>query len=414
MDGKAARSREIPATVSLKPQTMIDSFFLATTPHLHFGAGKISAVPGAAKGFGPKVLLITGVKSFMSSPHGLPLLHNLKTTGLSVSRYTIAREPSPAIIDEAVGKFFALAPDCVIAIGGGSVLDAGKAISAMLPLNVPVKDFLEGVGTKATHPGVKVPFIAVPTTSGTGSEATKNAVISETGDNGYKRSLRHNNFVPDLAVVDPSLTVNCPPPTTASSGMDAFTQLLESYLSTAANPLTDALAFEGLRCISRSLFTVYHEGDDMAARTDMSLAAYLSGITLANAGLGVVHGFASPIGGYFDIPHGVICSALMGPANIVTVRKLRRTRNNAEALGKYAKAGRLFTAAENMSDDYYTDVLLSTIESLTKEMHIPHLSDFGVTSEHFEKIVQDTSNKNHPVDLHTDELLEVLALATHA
>jgi alcohol dehydrogenase class IV len=390
---------------------MIKNFAFATTPQLHFGRGKLSVLAAAAKGMGSEVLLVTGDHSFLSSSHAPNLLNQLHAEGLTVEQYRIDGEPSPEMIDEAVKLFSSYVPDLVVAIGGGSVLDAGKAISAMLPLNEPVKNYLEGVGVKATHPGVKVPFIAVPTTAGTGSEATKNAVISETGPKGYKRSLRHDNFVPDLAIVDPELTLTCPTSVTATSGMDAFTQLLESYLSTASNPLTDILATKGLKCISRSLLKAYREGGDIEARTDMSLAAHLSGITLANAGLGLVHGFASSVGGYFDVPHGVICSALMSPANKLTVRKLRREQNNAEALEKYAAVGRIFSGHENKSDEYYADFLLSLIDSLTSEMNIPKLSGYGVKPEDFEKIIRATDNKNNPATLNAEEMKEVLHAA---
>lgn len=387
---------------------MIKGFNFAVTPQLYFGTGKISILPAAVKAFGSKILLITGAHSFLSAPYGQTLLEQFQSNLLA--HYTIDTEPTPAVIDTAVEKFSAYAPDCVVAIGGGSVLDAGKAISAMLPLNEPVKSYLEGVGTKPSHPGVKIPFIAIPTTSGTGSEATKNAVLSETGENGYKRSLRHNNFVPNLAIVDPSLTVSCPPPTTAASGMDAFTQLLESYLSTASNPLTDAWAREGLKRISNALLTTYKDGVNLEARTDMALASYLSGITLANAGLGLVHGFASSIGGYFEIPHGVICSSLMAAVNKVTVRKLRLNRN-PEALIKYAAIGKIFSGSENKSEEYYTDFLLAVIETWAKEMSIPGLAQFDVRPADFEKIVKKTDNKNNPVALEHDEMMEVLEMA---
>jgi alcohol dehydrogenase class IV len=387
---------------------MLKNFAFATTPQLHFGAGKLSGLSGAVKSFGPRILLITGRHSFLSSSRAQNVLNQLDAIALTVQQYRIEREPSPIMIDEAVKSFASYAPDSVVAIGGGSVIDAGKAISAMLPLNEPVKDYLEGVGTKGAHPGVKIPFIAVPTTSGTGSECTKNAVISETGPQGYKRSLRHNNFVPDLAIVDPELTLTCPKSVTATSGMDAFTQLLESYLSTAANPITDALAIEGLTCVSRSLLKAFHQGDDIIVRTDMALASYLSGITLANAGLGLVHGFASPVGGYFDIPHGVICSALMASANKITVRKLRSGKNDSAALKKYATVGKIFSENKNKSEDYYTDFLLSLIESLTAEMNIPRLSHFGLAKSDFERIIRATDNKNNPVSLNADEMVEVL------
>jgi alcohol dehydrogenase class IV len=315
------------------------------------------------------------------------------------------------MIDEAVREFSGYKPSVVVAIGGGSVLDAGKAISAMLPLQDSVKNYLEGVGSKS-HPGDKIPFVAVPTTSGTGSEATKNAVLSEIGDRGYKRSLRHNRFVPDVAIVDPALTVSCPPAATAASGMDAFTQLLESYVSTAANPITDALAYEGLKCISGALLKTYHDGSDLEARAEMSLASYLSGVTLANAGLGLVHGFASPIGGYFDIPHGVICSALMSPANEVTIRKLRAGNTKAaEALHKYAAAGKLFSGLGDKTDTYYVDHLLSIIENYTQQLEIPNLASFGVKTADIDRIVKASDNKNNPVALDREEMIEVLEIA---
>jgi alcohol dehydrogenase class IV len=389
---------------------MIKSFSFAAIPPLHVGGDKISALSSCIRKYGTTIVLVTGARSFTASKCGQEVLQRLRDDGIRWQHFAVHGEPTPSMIDEASKRFASTVPACVVAIGGGSALDAGKAISAMLPLNAPVKDYLEGVGNKL-HPGVKVPFIAVPTTSGTGSEATKNAVISEIGEHGYKRSLRHDNFVPDMAIVDPLLTVDCPPAITASSGMDAFTQLLESYVSTSANPLSDALALEGLKRIARSLLTAYVDGHNPDARADMSLASYLSGITLANAGLGLVHGFASPVGGYFDIPHGVICSALMASCNHATVRKLRATNTNPQALKKYATAGRLFSTDATRSDEYYTDLLLERIEFLTKEMKIPPLSNFRVKPEHFRKIVASTDNKNNPVKLDESEMLEVLERA---
>ena len=388
----------------------IKDFSLAVSPQLQFGNGKVSLLPSAAKRFGSKVLLVTGARSFITSEEGQTLQDRFRKEGLRVEIFSISGEPSPLVVDASVKQYSSFQPDCVVAIGGGSALDAGKAISAMLPLGEPVKDYLEGVGSRV-HPGVKVPFIAVPTTSGTGSEATKNAVLSETGENGYKRSLRHDRFVPDLAIVDPALTLNCPGTTTAASGMDAFTQLLESYLSTASNPVTDALALQGLECISKYLLLAFHDGSNLKARAGMALAAYLSGITLANAGLGLVHGFSSSLGGFFNIPHGVICSTLMAPANRITVRKLRQQKTASESLTKYAIAGKLFCKDEGRSEDYYTDVLLSTIESFTQTMDIPKLSHFGVRPQDFDRITGATSNKNNPAPLDRGELYEVLEKA---
>jgi alcohol dehydrogenase class IV len=297
--------------------------------------------------------------------------------------------------------------DCVVGIGGGSVLDAGKAISAMMYIPGSVLNFLEGVGTK-DHPGTKLPYIAVPTTSGTGSEATKNAVISKVGKDGFKRSLRHDNFVPDIALVDPELTLNCPADITAASGMDCFTQLLEAYLSDKSNAYTDALAFEGLKEIKTSLVRSFKEGHDIEARSGMSFAALTSGICLANAGLGVVHGFASSIGGRYNIPHGVICGTLMAVNNEITVRKLRKINPDSPALNKYVLMGELFTDAKGKSEDYIIDEFIDYLHKMTDELHLPGLRESGVLKEDLKEIAMNTECKNNPVKLDKEELLEIL------
>src|SRR5688572_10016913 len=215
-------------------------FVLAPSPVLHFGVGKFAILPDVIQKYGTSVLLITGTKSFSATTYYHRLLEELQKKAITVKIHHVNNEPTPGMIDGAVRDSVNLKPDVVVAIGGGSALDAGKAVAAMLPLNDSVKNYLEGVGTKV-HPGNKVPFIAVPTTAGTGSEAARNAVLSEIGENGYKRSLRHNNFVSNVAIVDPVLAITCPRSVTAASGMDAFTQLLESYLSLEGNTVTDAL-----------------------------------------------------------------------------------------------------------------------------------------------------------------------------
>jgi alcohol dehydrogenase class IV len=389
---------------------MRQKFTIAPAPLLHFGEGKISQLPATIKNHGSKFLLVTGSASFVSSPHFDKLRHQFVSAGLTFMHCSVSGEPTPGVVDEAVRQMASFNPDVIVAIGGGSALDAGKAISAMIPIGEPVKDYLEGVGSKI-HPGIKVPFIAIPTTAGTGSEAARNAVLSETGREGYKRSLRHNNFVPDVAILDPALTVSCPAATTAASGMDAFTQLLESYLSPAGNAITDALALEGLTLISSSLTTAFKDGSNLSARTGMALAAYLSGVTLTNAGLGLIHGFASSIGGFFPIAHGVICSALMAPVNRLTVRKLR-LENSADALRKYATVGRLFSGVKSeKSEEYYIDTLLDTIQAWTAEMKIPSLHEVGVRAADFDRIVKVTENKNNPTHLTVEEMHESLELA---
>lgn len=388
---------------------MAESFQLARTPHLHFGAGKIELLPSLLKRYGSNVLLITGKKSFTSSPHGNTVLGQLNKNGFVVETYSISGEPSPAVVDNAVTSFSEWSPQVVLAIGGGSVLDAGKAISAMLPLKDGVKNYLEGVGNKS-HSGKKIPFVAAPTTAGTGSEATKNAVLAETGQNGFKKSLRHDNFVPDVAIVDPALSLSCPPNVSAASGMDAFTQLLESFLSTSANAITDSLALAGLQRIARSLFNAFSDGTNLSARTDMAMASYLSGITLANAGLGAVHGLAGTIGGMYDIPHGVICSSLMLSANEVTLRKLRKHGDPTGALVKYARVGTIFSTQTGRSNDYYADFLVNQIRELKNALQIPTLSACGLSMQRLNEIANNSDSKNNPVVLERDELEEVLSL----
>lgn len=389
---------------------MIPPFSFAPSPQLHFGEAKVKLLPELMKPFGTTALLVTGQRSFMESQTAQVMIESLKKNNIRWHHYIIGKEPTPTMIDTCVQQHKHQLPSVVVAIGGGSVLDAGKAIAAMLPVGEPIKDYLEGVGTKI-HNGHTLPMIAIPTTSGTGSEATKNAVISEVGDSGYKKSLRHNNFIPKVAILDPTLTLNCPPNVTAASGMDAFTQLLESYVSTAANPITDALALEGLARISNSLLQAWRNGDDLRARSDMSLASYLSGITLANAGLGLVHGFASSVGGYFDIPHGVVCSSLMAAANKITVRELRHEHQWSPALQKYTTAGKLFCSDASRSDNYYIDKLLDVMEDWSNQMEIPRLSSNGVTENDMKKIISATDNKNNPVKISSEGMEEILRIS---
>jgi alcohol dehydrogenase class IV len=291
---------------------MVTPFTFAQLPVIHFGQGILSELPERVKQHGHMVLFVTGKSSFIKSAKGASFIAMLERANVWYKIVNITGEPTVNAIDEVVNRYRSEMPALVVAIGGGSVIDAGKAISAMLPVEGSIEPYLEGSKPSKIHPGVKVPFIAIPTTAGTGSEATKNAVISKFGKDGYKRSLRHDNFIPDIAYIDPLLTLQCPPDVTASSGLDAFTQLFEAYMSTQSSALTDALAFEGISNCIKYLSRAYHDGSDVEARTGMAYAAMLSGIVLANAGLGVVHGFASSIGGLFNIPHGVVCGTLIG------------------------------------------------------------------------------------------------------
>jgi len=343
----------------------------------------------------------------MNSVYGQNLLNSFKKNGINHHHIIISGEPSPEIIDQSVKDLEKNHIDAVIGVGGGSVLDAGKAISAMIYKQDSVQDYLEGVGIKE-HPGTKIPYIAVPTTSGTGSEATKNAVISRIGEKGFKKSLRHDNFVPDIALVDPELTLNCLQDITAASGMDCFTQLTESYLSDKSNEYTDALSVEGLKAIKTSLKPAYYNGRDINARTGMSFAALTSGICLTNAGLGVVHGFASSIGGLYNIPHGVVCGTLMAASNELTIKKLKKGYGSHEALEKYSFLGELFLEEKGKSQDYYVDAFQEYLHQLTDELKLPGLKEYGIKEGDLDKICQITECKNNPVKLDTSDLMEIL------
>jgi alcohol dehydrogenase class IV len=387
---------------------MVESFQFSRLPLIYFGSGKIKLLPGLIKRFGTVIILVTDQKSFINSPQAGDLLDSLREYRIKYHHVVIHGEPSPQMIDSAVKSFKDEIINVVVSIGGGSVLDAGKAISAMLYKTESVSEYLEGVG-KMEHTGEKIPFISLPTTSGTGSEATKNAVISQIGRKGFKKSLRHDSFVPDIAIVDPELTFSCPADITAASGMDCFSQLTESYLSDKANEYTDALALEGLKAIKASLVQSFHQGDDVHARTGMSFAALTSGICLANAGLGVVHGFASSIGGMFNIPHGVICGTLMAPANAINIRELRNYSNYGGVWQKYISLGRLFLGLEGKSEVFYIDGFIQYLRELTDEMKLPRLSQYGVKEEDIKFICQITETKNNQVRLNPEALQEILA-----
>lgn len=380
-------------------------FQISRLPHLIFGVGSVNKLSEICNLFGKNILLITGKNSFDNNTTSLEILKKLEADNFQISRSIISNEPSSDNIDDIVTLNRELNPKVVVSIGGGSVIDAGKSVSAMLTVNDPVENYIEGIGKKS-HPGTKIPFVAIPTTSGTGSEATKNAVISRLGDKGYKRSLRHDNFIPDFAIVDPQLTINCPPDITAFSGMDAFTQLVESYISIKSNLFTDNLAIEGIKRIIQSLEKAVHNGSDIDTRADLAYAAYLSGITLANAGLGVIHGFAQPLGSILPIPHGVVCGSLMGISNRITWEKIRDNSEYYPVKEKYMKLGGLVPSL--VDEDKPSDIFISYIEELIDKLNIPKLSEYGLNTGHIQTIVAKTGLKNHPVHLSETDLKEII------
>ncbi len=386
---------------------MIDSFQFSSLPKIIFGKGKRSELPTAVKSIGKSVLLLTGSSSLHNFGHGEEILAGLRKAELVLNHEIIAHEPSPSLVDQIVAKYRGEGIQIVVAVGGGSVMDAGKAISAMIPVEGSIKDYLEGVGERV-HTGDKIPFIAMPTTSGTGSEMTKNAVISEVGEMGFKKSLRHDNFIPEIAIIDPEMMLSCPASLTASSGMDAFTQLLESYVSVNANPMTDALALQGLKQIKKYLLRAYLEGEDnIEARAGMALGAMFSGISLAQAGLGLVHGFASPLGGYFHIPHGVVCSSLMAPVFAYTIDNLVDHPDHP-AFQKLIIASKVFADFKYKQDIEYLQAFKEKLIHITKLLELPRLSDYGFTKESIPKVVEHTSHKQHPVQLTTEQMTDAL------
>jgi alcohol dehydrogenase class IV len=386
---------------------MVKSFEFSRLPKIYFKNGKFSDLVGIIRSYGKKIIVVTGKSSFINSDNGLKFFPDLENAGIVFDVVNISGEPSPGVIDQTVNKLRNKNFNLVVGIGGGSVLDAGKAISAMMYRTESVIDFLEGVGTRE-HPGTKMPYIAIPTTSGTGSEATKNAVISVVGKSGFKKSLRHDNFVPDIALIDPELTLHCPEDITAASGMDCFTQLTESYLSEKSNEYIDALALEGIKAIKASLLRSFKDGKDIEARSGMSFAALSSGICMTNAGLGVVHGFASSLGGMYEIPHGLICGTLMAVSNEVNIRELRKQGNNPGALKKYSILGKLLLGDKRKKDNYYIDGFIQYLRKMTDDLHLGDFNNNEPDKKDIGIVCSKTELKNNPVKLDVNDLSEIL------
>ncbi len=315
------------------------------------------------------------------------------------------------MVDGIVRQYHADHFDTVVGIGGGSVLDAAKAIAGLLPQGNPVMDHLEGVGPELPYVGPPLPFIAVPTTAGTGSEATKNAVLSRRGHNGYKKSFRDDQLVPDIALLDPDLLASCPPSLIAANGMDALTQLIESYVSLKANPFTDALALSGLEAARDSLLPWYENSSNSVARAGMAYAALLSGITLAQCGLGSVHGLASPLGAYFPIPHGVVCGTLVATCTAQNIKSMKEREPDNPALDRYARLGSLLNHRRYTDPEQAHVALVNILEQWTARMKLPGLSGYGIAASDFDRIISNcrgSSMKTNPIVLNDDEIRQIL------
>lgn len=379
-------------------------FDIATPRRIVFGAGALREVAPAAKSMGARALLVSG----RTPRHAARLVVELHAVGVGAAHFPIDGEPTLDVV--AAGVAAAKRDRCnfVIACGGGSSIDAGKAIAALLTNPGELLDYLEVVGQGKALPNPSAPFIAVPTTAGTGSEVTRNAVLASPAHR-VKASLRSPHMLPALAVVDPELTVDLPAGVTASTGLDALTQLLEPLTSIRANPMTDAWARDGLRH-ARALRNAYDNGKDLEARTSMAYASVLGGLCLANAGLGAVHGFAAPIGGMFPAPHGAVCAALLPHCTGTNLAALRSRQADNPALARYGEAARILIGDQARADD-----LVPWLLALTKDLGIPGLGSYGLSESEVddvcEKAAKASSMKANPIVLTPEELRATLAAA---
>lgn len=393
----------------------IAPFSIARLPRIVFGDGTVAQVAKEAHALGQQALIVTGVRSFRATASWQALLDDLAARDMAWFDLIVESEPSPELVDRAVAEFSESGIDVVIGIGGGSALDAAKAIAGMLPHGCSVLEYLEGVGPERPYVGPSVPLIAVPTTAGTGSEATKNAVLSRQGKDGFKKSFRDDALIARVAIVDPLLLAGCPPEVIAANGMDAFTQLLESFVSIRANPMTDALAWSGIEAFHAGFFAAWRGGDTPAAvagRSRMAYASLLSGICLAQTGLGSVHGLASPLGAFFPIPHGTCCGTLVAEATAVNIAALRARAPKSPSLVKYARVGALLSGEDgNGVRDGALDALVEILREWTARLSLPPLSSYGVKGSDVDRVVagsRGSSMKTNPIVLTDDEVREVV------
>ncbi|MEE9368258.1 MAG: iron-containing alcohol dehydrogenase [Pontiella sp.] len=380
------------------------NFEFATAQHIIFGPGKLNELPNLIKGLGKRAALVTGTNAERIGP----IFQTLKECGANPATFSITEEPTTDCIARYAAKARELECDFVVAFGGGSVMDSGKAIAALLTNRCDLMDYLEVIGKGEPLTEDPAPCIAIPTTAGTGAEVTRNAVLHSI-EHKVKVSIRHPKMLPTVALVDPELTLSMVPEVTASTGLDAFTQCLEAFVSSKANPLTDGICREGLKYVSRSLHRAYTNGDNINARTDMALGSLFGGLALANAGLGAVHGFAGPIGGMFKAPHGMVCASLL-PAVIETNidAMMERDSKNA-ALAKYAEVAQIVTGRNTAE----LEDLHLWVKELSMQMFVPGLEEFGVEESDFTALVEKSKNassmKGNPIILTDQELEGILS-----
>ena len=379
------------------------AFEFATAGRIVAGAGRAAELPGVLAGLGSRVLVCTGAN---------PARHQslLAGLGLRTAVFPVAGEPTAELARAGAAAAREHGADMIVTIGGGSVIDLGKAVAMLLANGGDPLDYLEvvGSGQKITRPAA--PCVAVPTTAGTGAEVTANAVLAVPGHR-LKASLRSPLMIPRVALVDPELTVSCPPPVTATSGLDALTQCLEPFVSVRATPLTDGLAREGLRRAATGLRAAHADGRDLAARTDMAMCALLGGMALANAKLGAVHGLAGVVGGTADVPHGMACAALLAPVIEANVRTLRSAAPGSSVLDRYAEAARLLTGKPGAS----VEDGLAWIGETVSLLGVTGLAAFGLgpgqADDIAAKAATSSSMQGNPVPLSHDELKAVVLQA---
>jgi alcohol dehydrogenase class IV len=379
------------------------TFEFATAGRIIVGPGRARELPGLLAGLGSRFLVVKGADSFR---------HNALLASLDrpAAVFPVAGEPTVELVREAVKIAFAQRADVIAAIGGGSVIDTAKAVAMLLPNGGDPLNYLEVAGARRPITRAAVPVVAVPTTAGTGAEVTANAVLAVPSLR-VKASMRSPLMIPRVALVDPELTLSCPPAVTAASGLDALTQCLEPFVSVQATPLTDGLAREGLRRAGAGLRAAYADGEDLTARADMAMCSLLGGMSLANAKLGAVHGLAGVIGGTADVPHGLACAALLAPVIEANVRAARSSPSGAGTLDRYAEAARLLTGQPGASIE---DGLAWIRETLLL-LHVPGLAAFGVgpeqASEIAAKALASSSMKGNPVTLTQADLEAALLQA---
>ncbi len=381
-------------------------FEFATATRIVFGAGTVNDAGAIAREFGRRALVVIG----RDMRRAERILAGVKSSGGGAVTFSVAGEPELATVERGTALARAERCELVIGFGGGSALDAAKAIAAMLTNEGGLLDYVEIIGRGQSLTKPSAPFIAIPTTAGTGTEVTRNAVLASP-EHKLKVSLRSPLMAARVAVVDPELTYDLPPTLTASTGLDALTQLIEPFVCNRANPMTDGLCVEGLRRAARSLRVAFSKGRDPDAREDMAVASLFGGLALSNAGLGAVHGFAGPAGGSFSAPHGAICAALLPHVMAVNLRALRRRDPNGAALHRYDEVAWWLTGdMKAKADDG-----VKWVRALVADLKIPRLGSFGIQREHFPDLVAKAANtssmKANPIMLTPEELTEILEQA---